>query len=483
MRQHDRKAVRIGAALLLAGAPAQAASPVDETPWTILIYGAADNDADGHMLEFLNGIRRAVADDPALNLVLFIDRHAGHSDDASTLGENFTGARLYRLGAKTAERLAGGEHFPELTLDSEHEPDSADPENLRKFIAFGKARFPARRHALLIYSHADGITMCPDEQSRRHMGIPELTEVVTERESVDFAGLELCNMGGVEIAYQWRPGNGGFSTDVLLAIPNAGPPLDWERIFARIHAPTHPAAKGRSDCLDPATMTAADFGRLAVEEGGRGRLEMAAAHPEVRERAAREAVACYDLLAVEEVKAAVDAFAVELARAGAKERFEELRGPGAHGVVMNYVRDRFTSDHAFVDLFDLLRRAAECEELGDEARAAARAAMAATDALVIDSFGMSGYVGFEPGLHGVFIHFPDGDAPGGGVPGLRSRVWRNCGWYVPFDDRQPNVNRGGWAWCRDGAVAGNGVVENWFELLDSWFDEADAEGGLNRYRY
>jgi len=35
----------------------------------------------------------------------------------------------------------------------------------------------------------------------------------------------------------------------------------------------------------------------------------------------------------------------------------------------------------------------------------------------------------------------------------------------------------------DGATAGNGVVENWFELMDAWFDEPSVEepGGANGY--
>ena len=30
---------------------------------------------------------------------------------------------------------------------------------------------------------------------------------------------------------------------------------------------------------------------------------------------------------------------------------------------------------------------------------------------------------------------------------------------------------GGWGFCGDGATAGNGVVESWYELLDSWYGE------------
>ncbi len=63
----------------------------------------------------------------------------------------------------------------------------------------------------------------PDDRTGSAMGIAEVTDKIGVKERVDFLALELCNMGGIEIAYQWRPGNGGFEADVLLAIPNAGP--------------------------------------------------------------------------------------------------------------------------------------------------------------------------------------------------------------------------------------------------------------------
>ena len=205
-------------------------------PWTLMVYGAADNNADGPILHFLDGVRAAIDDDAGIELVLFIDRSEGFSDDSRSLGADFTGARIYRLGRDTAELLNADEYFPGMSADEEYEVDSADPRNIGSFVAFCKERFPAENYALMIYSHANGCIMCPDEESGQDMQIPELTHEVGAAASVDFLALELCNMGGIEICYQWRPGNGGFSAGVLLGIPNAGPPLDWDRAFRRIRS-------------------------------------------------------------------------------------------------------------------------------------------------------------------------------------------------------------------------------------------------------
>jgi clostripain len=130
-------------------------------------------------------------------------------------------------------------------------------------------------------------------------------------------------------------------------------------------------------------------------------------------------------------------------------------------------------DGPLVDLYDLCARAAGHEPLGETVRARATDVLAALDAFVVASFGMSAYAGFEDGRHGVFIVFPP-DKPG---------RWKNMRWYTPLDNVRDKKQLGRWAFLADGATPANGVVETWFELLDSWFDQADVRGGANGYRY
>jgi clostripain len=434
----------------------KAAEP--KRPWTILVYGAADNSADGPLIAFLNKVRRAIDDDPGMELLLFIDRSQKHSKRATYLGDDFTTTRLYRLRKDSAERLSGAAEFPEITLDEDVKLNSADAANVGRFIAWGKAHYPAQRYALMIYSHADGKSMCPVARTGDHMGFAELTEKVGVEERVDFLALELCNMGGIEIAYQWRPGNGRFESDVLLAIPNAGPPLDWDRAFARIRTPGHEAKTGPT--LDPATMTAADVGRLVIEEGYRGRQ----ATSKFDKHLTHESAGCYDLRMAGAVKRAVDVLSVELVRADAKNIVLELRGSGSPGAI------QYSDDGSNVDLYDLCRRMAGCDRLGGKVREAAKRVMAAVERFMIASFGMSAYKGFEPGKNGVYIVLPSGK------PGC----WSQFRWYTPL--ARDSKAYGRLAFLHDGATPGDGVVQNWFELLDSWFDEPNEKGGINGYR-
>jgi uncharacterized protein (TIGR03067 family) len=253
-------------------------------------------------------------------------------------------------------------------------------------------------------------------------------------------------MGGIEVAYQWRPGNGRFEAEVLVAIPNAGPPLDWDRAFRRIRSPGHAAIGG--EALDPAQMTAADFGKLVIEEGLRGRQ----ASEESGRRRSRESAGCYDLREAAEVKKAVDALATALSKTESKNILLEIRKGGSESQLTCY-----SSDGCYVDLHDLCRRMAGCERLPEEVRSASNDVMKVVERFMIASFGMSDYKQFEAGKNGVFIVLPS-----------RKKHFR---WYTPNPGGRESY--GNWAFLKDGATPGNGVVENWFELVDSWFNVSD----------
>lgn len=452
------------ASVLLSATTAFSTCRADEPkrPWTLLVYGAVDNSADEPFVAFINQIRRAIDNDPGIELVMLIDRDDKHRKRTTYLGEDFKSTRLYRVRKDSVERLSGGTQFPEITKDSDVKLNSADAANVQKFIAWGKENYPAQRYGLMIYSHANGRTMCPVYRTGDSMSIPELTDKLGVKERVDFLALELCNMGGIEISYQWRTGNGRFEADVLLAIPNAGEPLDWDRAFARIRSPGHESKQGPT--IDPAKMTATDFGKLVIEEGYQGRLE-----GESRTgKRTTESAGLYDLHKSGEVKKAIDALAVALAKTDSKNTVLELRNGSTGNALINYPSGK--PGGSYVDLYDFCRRVAGCERLSQEVRSAATDVMKSLDSFMIASFGASGYKGFKNGKHGVFIVLPSGEPD----------CWKHFLWYTPIPGDRKNY--GNWSFLKDGATPGNGKVENWFELLDSWFDVADERGGVNGYR-
>ena len=89
------------AALLVLGSFAsvspQEASADAKRPWTLLLYGAVDNSADDPFVAFTDQVRRAIDDDPGIELVVLIDRSKKHAKRATFLGDDFDSTRLYRV--------------------------------------------------------------------------------------------------------------------------------------------------------------------------------------------------------------------------------------------------------------------------------------------------------------------------------------------------------------------------------------------------
>ena len=168
---------------------------------------------------------------------------------------------------------------------------------------------------------------------------------------------------------------------------------------------------------------------FAVEEGEKGRRAAFERRPEARDHLSHEAAAAYDLTAVENVKQAIDSFAVEIARGGAAARdaLLALRGsvPPAAGTtpVMNYVGEELERGRPFLALYDLLERAERSDALDAATRATTKPAMEALAKFMIASFGMDGYAGFEPGKNGVFIVFPRCDGSKVATLSTGPRAW------------------------------------------------------------
>ncbi len=248
----------------------------------------------------------------------------------------------------------------------------------------------------------------------------------------------------------------------MVAILLECPARRWTGIerSLRIRSPGH-AFKRRGGGSIQAEMSAADFGRaLVIEEGHRGRRASEKLWEGTSRKSRRVATTCAKPWG--EVKDAVDA-----ARRGPPSRTEsknilrELRkgGSGSRPVI------RYSDDGSYVDLYDLCRRVAGSERLPRQARAAAEDVMEAVTRFMIASFGMRGYGQFEAGKNGVFIVLP--------------AAKEHFRWYTPT----PGVRRhhGKWSFLRDGATPGNGVVETWFELVESWFaEDSRAETEIRR---
>ncbi len=443
-----------------------------------MIYAGVDSSAEKYIMPHLSGLRDASRGGLVGDIVLLIDRVKGAGRDRKALGANFDDTRLFRLGQGRWERVGGGQEFPEITLTSTFEANTGDPQTLRKFIRFAKRSFPARRYALILFGHGESRSVCPDVSSpcadsgewEDPLFVAEISEGLTHEDAVDVLWVDVCSFGGIENAYQYRPGPGRFSAKVMLATP----PLSIPAPFARVLECC--GLLGKEKDRRPLVNSAETFGLAAlraIEERLKERLRDG-------QKVHRESWGLYDLNRADAAKKAVDRLAVAIDRTGARAVVEELRGGGLDAATLNY---SYRGDplqwviSAHFDLFDLAGRIADDDRLSEDVRMRAIEVMREVDSMVIDSFAMPGFREFQPGRNGIYIVFPGSLAEIGGEP-----VWKSFRWFHPFDQRKVKTAFGLYDWCRDGATPGNGQVENWFELLDAWLDVNDDVGGFNEYR-
>lgn len=468
---------------LLSLETASAGPPVSPTRnhWTIGFYGACDDSSERYVLRQIADIKNHLVADQGLRVVLLLDRSPKYSDDAEVLGEDFADTRLYEISPKSARRISGAAEFPEITVSSEHEANMGDGMTLKKFIRFLKAQHPADQYALILYGHGVGRCLCFDETNHGDsLFAAELTDSLTVAESVDLLVLDSCSMAAVENIYQWRPtAKEGFHADILVTAAVVGSPLPYDRVFARLGRLATDPSPTPTDEARGTDLSATAFGTMLVQEADAYLQELHSRDPSID----YESWGCYDLSAAEPLKGAVDRLAMALARTDARRAVEEIRGSGDTSRTMHYMlrlEENAWLYTPYFDLYDLASRLADTTAVPGAVQAAAHGVMDAVDAVVVDSVGQKRYDGFVRGKHGLHITFPDGSAMHDG-----KRHWAYCRWYAPGDARHVDKNSYGfYRWCRDGATQGNGVVENWFELLDSWYDTTnDASGGLNGYRW
>ncbi len=491
--------------------------------WTIMIYGDADNNIEEYLLHDINEMKFSFVNNQGHNLIVLVDRVSGYTDSAAGFGENFTDTRLYRITNGKTTRINGGSNFPEITTTSSYEANMGDASVLKKFIKSCKENYPANKYALILWNHGNGPMkkrsnilnmnvnkgICEDVTSNGdQLFIAEISDTLEDTESVNLLAFDACLMGSVEVAYQYRPGNSGFNADVMVASPPEvwGAGYSYNGILERIRSgegysqQTDTVTGAEDDFIyekyyDPKTMTALELGGVIVEEQYDSLQEYIDIAPS---QTTSQAMSCYDLSYIDEVKTAVDTLAVSLSTNNEKSGLELTRGsyslydydssPTIH--YFDALRDDFWIMTPLFDIYDLCYKIKNDNNFHDDITGTngfADNVMEAVNNLIVYSFAGSDFTGFESGKNGISIFFPDGDRNYNDPVNGTKTHWEYQWWYNSIDTNTEN-SYGKLDWCKydmnKNAAININIVENWFEMLDSWFDSTnDSSGGDNYYQW
>ncbi|MBN1499288.1 MAG: clostripain [Spirochaetes bacterium] len=491
--------------------------------WTVMYYGDADCNLEAAIMTDIAEMKNGYVDDQGIDIVILIDRHPssviadGYSADSTTLGSNFTDTRLYRITNGKAVRISGSTQYSQITTTSTHEANMGDALTLKKFIQFCKANYPASNYSLILSNHGGGVKsaknearielskgsndlvkdICYDETSTNDfLYTSEISNILTSSESVDLFGLDACLMSSVEFAYQYRNdvGNTGFKANIMVASAPTETGNGWEYTAILNRLKSGGGNNGTSDLTligselyyDPATLTAAQFGAIIVEEQRDSTITNSS-----------QSLTCLDLSKIKAVKVAVDLMSVKLWTESEKSDMETLRGNAPTANLLHYFDENAYDGSAaaytdwlfypYFDVYNLVVAINSSSNFSVAVKADAVTIRDAVDDLVVYSFANSDFSGFTEGKSGVHIFFPDGDEQM-----YLSNTWLNQ-WYLQDWYNSLNISSayvdaplGQLSWCIDGINTSVNTVGNWFELLDCWYDTQlanDADGGFNYYQW
>ncbi len=452
----------------------------EQKNWTIMHYSVGSNSSEIDLMSDIDEMKQGkISND--YNLITLIDRIEGFSHDSLTLDGNFTDTRLYQINHNTYERLEGKEFLPEIGCDHSYEANMADVSVLKRFIQYCKKYYPANNFMLFLRSHGNGVAMCPDAEGGQMDRIypAEISNILTNEESVDILGLDVCSMAGLENLYEWRPQNNSFSANFVLASSPLSGAWAYDAILNRItdNKTSIPASDisffngGKEKNLNPKTMTPIDFSKLIMEE--------------IYDNQRWASWGLFDNSKIIDVKSRIDE--------ASRLLFLEDRK-----LIVNIIHNTLgyhhnTSDNMeisqltfpYFDAYHFWTQISNSEEFGKETRSKAKEVCHAIDELVLLSYYGQGYLpetnDFVEGKGGIYQIIPRGDNI---FSQSKRSFWNHCDWFHPDDKSGLENSFGQYDWCINGAIRSNDEVDNFYELLDFLFDQTNNEsGGVNNYKW
>ena len=435
--------------------------------WTIMHYAAGSNSSERDLMSDVEEMKRGKLSDD-YNFVLLIDRIEGFSEDSLTLDGNFNDTRMYEISESDYIRIEGEEFFPSMRMHSSFDANMSDAETLKRFVQFCKIYYPARNYMLILRSHGNGIGMCPDSEhgTRDRIYVAELSDVLDNNESVDILGLDVCSMAGLENLYQWRPGDDHFSADYVIASAPLSGAWAYDEIMSRLTSESEDGSH-----LDPNVMSARDLSLLFYDE--------------ILQNQQWASWGLFDNTVIQELKTAIDEASHYLQTEDDERMLAIIERTLGYYHNTNEDMELAQLSFPYLDAFHFWQLISEEISFSEKVRVLARGVCDLIDDLVVRSYYGRGYLpvttDFVEGSSGIYQIIPQGKRI---FTQSGQSFWSHCRWFHPEDMSSDQSSYGNYDWCRDSAIQGNGMVENFFEYLDHLFDlKNDQSGGVNKYRY
>ena len=459
---------------------------VKNTNWTIMMYLGGDNNLEYDLMRNVKQMKESYQG--GCNIIVFIDRSPKYSINSTIFGNNFTGARIYKIVKNNIKLLEDESFFYDVSDTSSDNTNSANILVLKKFIEYCKANYPANYYALFIGSHGGGArkinyitekekNIVFDETSNRWLYTKEFTDKLEEKDSVDLLGIDACFMGNIEFIYQLKNNNGSFHSKYIVA----SPPTEWSYgwnysgILKRITdresyyegEATNDITGEQKKIYSSTSLTPLDLGKILIEEQ----------YEYTRTDTDDQILVLYDTEKIDDLKSNFDSLFVSL-KDNSSDIFN-LRGFGfinQKDTLFYFDSDSTLEwlDYSYFDIYDICDKIELSDNFSSIIINKAKIVKQCLKNVILYSFSGSYFKRFKNNVNGISFFFPDGERLY-----LDNKMWQYQTWYSPLNDK----NYGNLSFCKNNATQKNGVIENYFEVLDYWFDYENGYGGINGYEY
>ena len=135
--------------------------------WTVMVWLDGDNNLESASMIDMNemeyGLYLAQTGNPSINdnlsIIVQIDRIDGYLDGGYDGGVDWSNTRRYRVkpDSNTSDDMIRSLHLANM-----EETNMGDASNLKDFITYCKANYPADNYALILWNHGGGVRGTPD---------------------------------------------------------------------------------------------------------------------------------------------------------------------------------------------------------------------------------------------------------------------------------------------------------------------------------
>jgi hypothetical protein len=263
-------------ALLVVAAPAAFGAPSAAKPWTVMVYLDGDNNLEDYVVKDIETELSAFGSNANVNVVVLADRGPGYD---TSRGDWKTTKVFYCTQGMLADAASAVADWGERNM--------GDPQTLKDFVSWTKAKYPASNYLLAFWDHGymtfQGYTSRDDSSAGDSLNEDEQVAAMSAVGPVSVVAWDMCNRQMLEVGADWQPFAAamagsesytnweGIQYDAVIAALRATPTMTPQQVSDKIAL----TALGDSDTFSSVAldarfttlMTAVDQWALALKAG------------------------------------------------------------------------------------------------------------------------------------------------------------------------------------------------------------------------